>query len=132
MIGEQEGYLAKAEESLTSAEDDFAKGRFNSCARGAYYALFQAAVAALLHEGHGPRAEWEHAFVAARFSGVLVYRRKLYPAEFRTSLHDGFQIRARADYKAAPVSRRDALVVLEAAQRLLSLVKERVKWPSQR
>ena len=60
-------YLTKAVESLTSAEIDFAAARYNSCANRAYYACFQAAVAALLVAGirpASPRGEWSHEFGA--------------------------------------------------------------------
>jgi len=65
-VADADAFLAKAEESLASADDDFAKERFNSCARGAYYAAFQAAVAALIHEAILPRDKWEHEFVQSR------------------------------------------------------------------
>ena len=57
------GYAAKARESLASAEADFAVGRYNSCARGAYYALFQAAIAALLLAGEPLQERWTHKYV---------------------------------------------------------------------
>ena len=56
-------YLAKATESLLTAESEFANGRYNSCANRCYYACFQAVIAALLHEGIRPRGQWSHAFV---------------------------------------------------------------------
>lgn len=90
---EPEDYLAKAEESLASAEDDYAKGHYNSCARSTYYALFQAAVAALLHEGVKPRRDWRHDFVQAQFAGRLVYRRKLFPSVYRDVLQVALQVR---------------------------------------
>jgi uncharacterized protein (UPF0332 family) len=40
---EVQSFLTKAEESLTSAQDDFAAGRHNSCANRCYFACFQAA-----------------------------------------------------------------------------------------
>jgi uncharacterized protein (UPF0332 family) len=43
-------YLAKASESLLTAESEFVNGRYNSCANRCYYACFQAAIAALLIE----------------------------------------------------------------------------------
>jgi uncharacterized protein (UPF0332 family) len=46
-------YLAKATESLLTAESEFANGRYNSCANRCYYACFQAAIAALIREGSG-------------------------------------------------------------------------------
>jgi uncharacterized protein (UPF0332 family) len=47
-MAETRDYLAKAWESLAGAENELLHRRFNNCARGAYYACFQAAVAALL------------------------------------------------------------------------------------
>ena len=44
-------YLAKAAESLQTAESEFANGRYNSCANCCYYACLQAAITALLSEG---------------------------------------------------------------------------------
>lgn len=46
-----DAYLRKAQESLESAESEYANRRYNSCASGCYYACFQAAVAALLSPG---------------------------------------------------------------------------------
>ncbi len=90
-------FAAKAAESLASAEDDFAQGRHDSCARNSYYAAFQAAVAALLLEGIRPARRWEHEFVHSEFQGRLVYRRKVFGREFRNPLDRSFQIRSKAD-----------------------------------
>ena len=65
-------YLAKAEESLRTAESEFANGRYNSCANRCYYACFQAAIAALLAEGIRARGQWSHEFVQGQFVGVLI------------------------------------------------------------
>ena len=51
-------YLAKATESLQTAESEFVNGRYNSCANRCYYACFQAAIAAVLREGIRPRGQW--------------------------------------------------------------------------
>ena len=60
-------YLTKAEESIRTAESEFANGRYNSCANRCYYACFQAAIAALLSEGIRPRGQWSHEFVQGQF-----------------------------------------------------------------
>jgi uncharacterized protein (UPF0332 family) len=39
--------LNRAQESLEGAESEFASGRYNNVANRAYYACFQAAIAAL-------------------------------------------------------------------------------------
>jgi uncharacterized protein (UPF0332 family) len=62
-VEEARTYLIKAVESLTSAQIDYMAARYNSCANRAYYACFQAAVAALLAAGirpASPRGEWSH------------------------------------------------------------------------
>lgn len=41
-MSEAQDYLAKAQESLAGAESELAHHRFNSCARSAYSACFQA------------------------------------------------------------------------------------------
>jgi uncharacterized protein (UPF0332 family) len=124
-MADADAFLGKAEESLESAHDDFSAGRFNACARNAYYAAFQAAVAALLHEGIEPRGRWGHEFVQAQFAGMLVYRRKLYPARMRGDLAEAFQLRTEGDYSARMVRRRSVSRVLEFARLLVRLVKER-------
>ena len=54
-------YLAKATQSLLSAESEFINGRYDSCANRCYYACFQAAIAALLQQGSRPHGErWSH------------------------------------------------------------------------
>src|SRR5439155_542520 len=70
--------LRKARENLASAEADLSAGRLNSAASRAYYAAFQAAVAALIEQGISPRGEsWDHKFVISEFSGKLIRRRKV-------------------------------------------------------
>ena len=125
-MAEAEAFLDKAQESLGSAEDDYDKGRYNSCARSLYYAAFQAAVAALLAEGIRPRGRWEHEFVHARFAGVLVRSRKAYSAGFAALLPKAFQLRGEADYSATPVAARRAGRILEDTRDLVRAVKESV------
>ena len=118
------GYAAKARESLASAEADFAASRYNSCARGTYYALFQAAIAALLLAGEPLRERWSHKYVQSRFSGMLVGRRKLYPSALREVLSDTIELRRQADYDYAGIGRRRARAALTHARRLVHLVEE--------
>src|SRR5262245_29924667 len=120
-------YLSKARESLASAEVDYAAGRYNSCANRAYYACFQAAVAALLAEGlrpANPRGEWSHEFVQSQFNGLLIGRRKRYPLTLRRILRDTIEVREKADYTPAAVSARVAERVLRAAQSFVRTIEE--------
>jgi uncharacterized protein (UPF0332 family) len=130
-VADADVFLDKARESLASAEDDFSKQRYNSCARNGYYAAFQAAVAALITEGVRPRrGVWGHDFVQAEFQGRLVYRRKIYSSHFRRVLSDLFRSRAEADYTDRSLSRPDSDRVLVAARDLVIAVEERIDGSS--
>jgi uncharacterized protein (UPF0332 family) len=106
-----EAYMAKAEESLATAESEFASLRFNSCANRCYYACYQAAIAALLRADIGPRSQrghWEHEYVHAAFEGVLIERRKLYPGSLRDVLPKGHDLRQIADYGRQSITQKQA------------------------
>lgn len=101
-------YLAKAAESLMSAESEYVNGRYNSCANRCYYACFQAAIAALLREGIHPAGQWHHQFVQAQFVGVLINQRKRYDPELRRVLADNQSLRDKADYRSELVTATQA------------------------
>jgi uncharacterized protein (UPF0332 family) len=124
-----EAYLAKAAESLASAEADPAAGRFNSSANRAYYACFQAAVAALIHFGlhvADPRPAPGHDATQALFARELVQRRKVFPAELRRTLPELIGIRHAADYWATGVSEREAARALARARGFVEAVRTEV------
>ena len=102
-------YLAKATESLLTAESEFVNGRYNSCANRCYYACFQAAVAALLKDGiRAGGDQWAHTFVQAQFSGQLINRRHRYPSTLRSVLADLQLLRQRADYRTDLITQTEA------------------------
>ena len=129
-VEEARAYLTKAVESLTSAQVDYAATRYNSCANRVYYACFQAAVSALLTVGirpANPRGEWSHEFVQSQFNGLLITRRKLYPAALRRVLRDTMEVREKADYTPSSVSVRVARRVLQEAQDFVLAIQENIR-----
>ena len=118
-------YLAKAAESLQTAESEFANGRYNSCANRCYYACFQAAIAALLREGIRPRGQWSHEFVQAQLVGVLINQRKRYAPELRRVLADNQSLRDQADYRAELVSATQASRALRRSRLLINAIRQR-------
>lgn len=121
-----EVYLAKATESLESAQADLAADRYNSSANRSYYACFQAAVAALLRAGirvHTPDGELRHGTVQALFVGQLINRRHHYPSEFRTTLTDNRDLRDLADYTRTEISQLQARRAVRRAERLISAIR---------
>jgi uncharacterized protein (UPF0332 family) len=117
-------YLEKAEESLVGAESEFTNRRYNNAASRGYYACFQAAIHALIQAGIQPaRDQWGHDFVQAQFSGQLINRRKLYPADLRTALAETWVWREVADYKRDRVPERRAAQVIRWAERIVEAVR---------
>ena len=73
-----------------------------------------------------PRGEWSHESVQSQFNGLLVNRRKLYPASLRRVLRDAIEVREKADYTASGVNERVARRVLQQAQEFCHAVRENV------
>jgi uncharacterized protein (UPF0332 family) len=118
-------YLAKATESLQTAESEFANGRYNSCANRCYYACFQAALAALLREGIRPRGQWSHEFVQAQLVGVLINQRKHYDRELRRVLADNQILRDQADYRPELVTATQASRALRRSRLFVAAIRQR-------
>ena len=118
-------YVAKATESLLTAESEFVHGRYNSCANRCYYACFQAAIAALLREGIRPRGQWSHAFVQAQLVGVLINQRQRYDPQLRRVLADNQSLRDLADYRAELVTATQARRALRRSRLFATAVGQR-------
>ena len=118
-------YLAKATESLLSAESEFVNGRYNSCANRCYYACFQAGIAALLVEGIRPAGQWNHQFVQAQFVGVLINQRKRYDAQLRRILADNQSLRDKADYRPELVTATQASRALRRTRLFVTTLRQR-------
>ena len=119
-------YLAKADESLAGAASEYVNGRYNNCANRAYYACFQAAIAALVGAGVGradQAAQWGHGEVQARFVGELINRRKRYPAAFSETLIRALRLRQTADYKTERVSDVQASRGLARARAFVAAIR---------
>jgi uncharacterized protein (UPF0332 family) len=118
-------FLAKALESLASVEADLAAGHYNGCASRCYYACFQAAIAALLAADITPTGIWGHDFVRARFAGILINRRHLYPSDLKNVLPELSFLRQRADYEPEHMSRTQAERALRRTTAFVAAVRER-------
>ncbi len=115
-------FLYKARQSLTGAESEFENHRHDNAANRAYYACFQAAVAALQDTGI-QTSSWGHDFVAAEFEGRLIYRRKLYPTELRGTFGRLYPLRETADYDEDVVSRTEAERAVRRARTFVGSVE---------
>ncbi|MGH2616104.1 MAG: HEPN domain-containing protein [Thermomicrobiales bacterium] len=118
-------YLAKAVESLQTAESEFANGRYNCCANRCHYACFQAAIAALMCEGIQPRGRWTHESVQAQFAGQLINRRKRFSAGLGHVLPDNQTLRVEADYRPKHVTDTQAGRALRKARMFVNAIQQR-------
>lgn len=55
-----------------------------------------------------------------------MYRRKLYPANFKSTLVDALMLRVKANYTSYQVTRRDVGSYLAECRQLVYLIGERV------
>lgn len=120
-----DAFLTKARESLAGAESEFINARYNNVANRAYYACYQTAIAALDMASVRPPGgsdQWRHGFVQAQFGGLLVNRRKLYPAALRDTLNQTMRLREKADYDTDNIGRALASRALVQARAFVTVV----------
>jgi len=119
-------YLAKAQESLASAESDLAAGRYNSCMNRCYFGCFQAAISVLVRHGIVSASdEHQHRTVQGEFNRQMIQRRKQYPAHLADSLSRLITRRHQADYKVRMTSQKEAQRALARARDFVRLVTAR-------
>lgn len=117
-------YSQKANESLVGAESELASERYNNAANRAYYAAFQAAIAALLTEGiHARDGRWAHTFVQSEFVGKLINRRRRYSPELRETLSQLLRLRHNADYRGAPTRKADAAQAIRRSREFVEAIR---------
>ena len=128
MIASGGTFLDKARESLQGARVELDGARYSNSANRSYYAVFQAAVHAILAERlrpPGSGAEWNHGWVHGQFNGVVLHRRHRYPSDLRGILNDNYDVRVQADYSSESVSELMAARALRRAERFVGAIIQR-------
>ena len=115
-------YLAKARNSLRTAQSAFQQGDFDSCVSRAYFAVFHAEIAAILKLTEFRQDRWGHDQVQAEFNRRLIRSRKLFPASLRLIHNDLMGRRHLADYTAQYVSTRTAARCLSKAAEMVATI----------
>jgi len=121
---EQE-FLTKAKENLKIAQMSSEHQCHNACANRAYFASFQAAIAALVSKGAG-RGKFDHKWVQAEFNRKLIKRQKIYPAKLKSWLMKMQLLRNKADYESDPVSKNDVRKQLQRTKELVGLIEKEI------
>jgi len=116
-------YLAKAERALSGARALLAVGDTEGSCSRAYCAMFDAAQAALIMEGHGSASA-----VIKTHNGLLTIFSKEFTKTGRIALDVGksldqvHQLRVTADYSGGPPSPADAAWAVQRAEEFLRAV----------
>ncbi|MDM8523315.1 HEPN domain-containing protein [Desulfococcaceae bacterium HSG8] len=116
-------FLNKAKENLKIARASFDIECYNACANRAYYAAFQAAIAALADHGV-QRGKNDHAWVQSEFNRRLIKKQKIYPARLKTYLLNMQQIRNMADYSDENVSKKAGRAQLSQATEMVEAIEK--------
>jgi len=114
-------FFNKAKANLTVAQICFDNGFYDACANRAYYAAFQAAIAALADKGI-KRDKIDHKQIQADFSENLIKKRKVYPSKLKSYLMDMQGVRNQADYNLTNVSKNLAFQQIRRAGEMISLI----------
>ena len=101
--------MAKARRAISSAKLLLDSGDADGACNRAYYAMFDAARAALLASGSPvePEIARTHSGLITAFSLHLV-KTKLVPVELGKALNKAEDLRLVADYKGDPIEKEDA------------------------
>lgn len=118
--------MTKAQRALASAHTLLQDGDGDGACNRAYYAMFDAARAALIAAKSPvpPEIAKTHSGLIAAFSLHLV-KTDLFPKELGRSFNKAEDLRLVADYKGDPISPEDALWTVQQAQAFVELVEIR-------
>lgn len=118
-------FLTKAKRNMQAAQLLFDNQMFDESANRAYYAAFQAALAALAAIGI-QTARMSHEAAQANFNTELIHRRKIYPSHFKSYLLDLQATRQEADYELKFVSKRAASRQIKKAKEFVERVEQEI------
>ena len=112
--------ISKCQESLEVTRQLFATNHFGMSASHAYYSMFYAAQAVLLHIDLQFK---KHSAVIAAFNKKFVKAGVFPPVMFK-SLEKGYDLRIESDYGLVPVTKEEANALIKEAETFLATVRE--------
>jgi len=121
-------YLAKAEQCLAGAALAVAHGQYNNAANRAYYAAFQAAIAALGATGVEPPTPryWAHDFVLREYCCRLAHEGGAYSPSSAATFKALLDERLKADYEVELIGRASGERALALARQFVATVRQRL------
>jgi uncharacterized protein (UPF0332 family) len=129
-----QGFLNKAQSNLRVAERAYADNEPDASVSRAYYAVFHAALAALLKLTDYRRKgqSWDHGNVSAEFSRRLIMHRKVFSGDLARIPADLRMYRHKADYNSDTIGEKTAGQVLKLAQEFVLAVINRLGEKNER
>jgi uncharacterized protein (UPF0332 family) len=122
-------YLAKARNTLRTAQSAYAQRDYDSCTSRAYFAVFQGEIAALIKLTEFRQERWGHDRVQEEFNRRLIRARKLFPVVLQSVHNDLIGQRHIADYTAQSISARTAERCLRKAAEMVTTIAGVLEGP---
>jgi uncharacterized protein (UPF0332 family) len=107
-------FLEKAKENLTVAQWSYENDHYNASANRAYYAAFQATIAALANAAIITNPRISHSAAQSLFATELIRRRKIYPSHLKS-------------YKLQSVSKKKASTPLKRAKEFVEIITKEIE-----
>jgi uncharacterized protein (UPF0332 family) len=121
--------LNKAKITLQTAKRCLVEGDYDSACNRGYFAMFQAALAALRHfsipvadEGWTGGSRWEHGMVRGALTEYLGL-----PETLAENLQDAYALRIIADYEPYHVTEEEVQQVITWAEQFVSRIEEDIQ-----
>ncbi len=116
-------FLQKAGKNLEAARLCFENGFYDAAANRAYYAAFQAAVAALAQHGL-TKDRLDHEWVQSQTSIRLIRQAKICPDKIKSYLSKMQSVRNIADYEPKSIGKKVARRQISKAEEMISVIQK--------
>ena len=125
-----ETFLAKAQSNLRVAQLAFEHKEYDPCVSCAYYAVFQAEIAALLRFTDVRQKYWKHDATQSEFNRHLIQEQKVF-GHGLASVHNSLVGRRHdADYRLQRTSEKVAKRCLSKAEDFLRTILQKIQEQS--
>ena len=121
-------WLIKAQQNLKAAQVTLDHNLYDATINRAYYAAFQAAIAALIYRKISQRGgQWGHDYVQATLNQYFIRRQKILSSQLRDTLQDLMLRRHSADYKPMIMTEKGARRALAKTLIFIKAIEEIVR-----
>lgn len=123
-------FLAKAQSNLRVARLAFENKEYDPCVSRAYYAVFHAEIAALLHFTEFRPRYWDHQPVQVEFNRRLIRERKVFSSDLADVHNSLVGRRHDADYRLSRTTETVARRGLAKAEAFVQVIQTKIEEKS--